>query len=162
MTTKDVIRHSLETGRMVLSTYISDLSDAELLTRPNDQAHHVAWQLGHVISAEHEMMTNAGYEMPALPEGLAESCTPEAAASNDPARFFSKEQYEAWLAMQRSATLAALASTPEGDLDRPAPESMRSYVPTLGGVFNLLGMHELMHAGQFVPVRRKLGKPILI
>ncbi len=162
MTTKDVIRHSLETARTILTTYIGDLSDAELLIRPNDQAHHIAWQLGHLINAEHDMMTSAGYEMPPLPEGLAESCTPEAAASCDPARFFTKEQYQAWLAVQRGATLAALSAASESDLDRAAPEAMRSYVPSVGGVFNMIGLHDLMHAGQFVPVRRKLGKPVLI
>ena len=57
--------------------------------------------------------------------------------------------------------LAALAATPETDLDQPSPEPMREYAPTIGVVFNLVGMHMMMHAGQFVPVRRKLGKPVL-
>ena len=41
-------------------------------------------------------------------------------------------------------------------------EAMRDYAPTIGAVFNLIGLHAMMHAGQFVPVRRMLGKPILI
>ncbi len=34
--------------------------------------------------------------------------------------------------------------------------------PTLGAVLLLAGSHVLMHSGQFVSVRRKLGKPIAI
>ncbi len=32
--------------------------------------------------------------------------------------------------------------------------------PTVGAGFALMGNHMLMHVGQFVSVRRKLGKPI--
>ena len=39
---------------------------------------------------------------------------------------------------------------------------MREYAPTVGAVLNLIGVHDLMHAGQFVPVRRMHGKPIRI
>jgi len=38
---------------------------------------------------------------------------------------------------------------------------MREYAPTVASVLMLLGTHWLMHAGQFVPIRRKLGKPAL-
>ncbi len=38
---------------------------------------------------------------------------------------------------------------------------MREYAPTVGVVLMLLATHFLMHAGQFVPIRRKLGKPPL-
>ena len=34
--------------------------------------------------------------------------------------------------------------------------------PTLGGLFVLLANHPMMHAGQFVVVRLKLGKPVVI
>jgi hypothetical protein len=57
--------------------------------------------------------------------------------------------------------LAALDAMPESDLDKPAPESCRQYAPTVGIMFNLIGIHEMMHAAQFAIVRRKLGKPAL-
>jgi hypothetical protein len=34
--------------------------------------------------------------------------------------------------------------------------------PTAGHIYLLIATHGLMHAGQFVPVRRKLGKPVVI
>ena len=162
MTPKDVIRNSIDMCHQVLTTYLSDLSDADLLARVTPGANHIAWQLGHLIAGEHQMVTEAGYQMPHLPEGFAERHSPETASSDDPAQFHSKEQYLAWLAEQRAGTLAALEAMPEPDLDRATPEPMQSYAPTVGAMFNIVGMHQMMHAAQWVPIRRKLGKPVLI
>jgi hypothetical protein len=69
--------------------------------------------------------------------------------------------YLGLLQKMHDATRAALERTPETDFDKPGPEKMRAYAPTIGAVFALIGQHEMMHQGQFVTVRRKLGKPIL-
>ncbi|MEE9293604.1 MAG: DinB family protein [Phycisphaerae bacterium] len=162
MTPKDVIKNTIDMSHMVLTAYLSDLSDADLMVRPVPQAKHIAWQLSHLIASEHKMLTDAGLAMPDLPDGLAESCTEEAAKSDDAGKFNKKEQYLAWLEQQRTATLAALAASSDTDLDKPTPESMHEYARTVGIAFNMIGIHELMHAAQFVPIRRKLGKPTLI
>jgi len=162
MTHKDVIRNTMEMADGVVNAYLSDLTDAELMERPGPGCNHIAWMLGHIIVSEHEMLAGTGFDMPALPEGFAEAYAPETTGSDNPAQFHTKEQYLAWAAQQRAATLAALASLPETDLDRAAPEPMREYCPTVGAMFNLIGLHQFMHAGQFVPVRRRLGKPVVI
>lgn len=162
MTTKDAIRHTIELCNGVVTTYLSDLSDADLMVRSVPGTNHIAWQLGHLIASEHEMVAAAGYAMPDLPAGFAETYTKETSTSDDRAKFHKKDQYLAWMANQRSGTLAALAALRESDLDKPGPESMREYVPTIGALFNLVGIHMMMHAGQFIPVRRKLDKPVLI
>ena len=46
----------------------------------------------------------------------------------------------------------------DDDLDKESPESMKQYAPTTGHVFELLGSHWMMHCGQWVIVRRQLGK----
>ncbi len=162
MTPKDVIRNTIETSHQVLTAFLSDMSDADLLVRSTPEANHAAWQLGHLIASEHQMASEAGYLMPNLPNGFAESYTPETCRSETPAKFHKKEQYLAWLSRQRAATLSALESIPDADLDKASPEAMRSYAPTIAAMFNLIGLHELMHAAQFAPIRRKLGKPIVI
>ena len=162
MTAKDVIKNTIDMCHQVLTTYLSDMSDADLMVRSVPEANHTAWQLGHLVSAEHQMMTEAGYEMPALPDGFAEAYTKETTQSDDPAKFYTKEQYLTYMGQQREATLAALEAAQEADLDKPSPEPMREYAPTIGVVFNIIGIHAMMHAAQFVPVRRKLGKAIMI
>ena len=162
MTPKDVIKNTISMCQEVLTAYLSDLSDSDLMVRAVPQANHIAWQLGHLIASERQMLTDVGYQIPDLPEGFAESYTKETATSNDPGKFLKKEQYLELMAQQRAATLAALDAVPESDLDKPTPEAMHEFAPTVGVVFNVVGIHEMMHGAQFVAVRRKLDKPVLI
>ena len=162
MNAKDAIKTTIDMGHMILTTYISDLGDADLMIRPVPETNHIAWQLGHLVSAENSMMTDAGVKMPDLPDGFAESYTKETSTSDDPAKFETKDRYLELLAQQRAATLEALAAASDTDLDAPTPESMKEYAPTLGAAFNIVGIHTCMHAPQFIAVRRQLGKPVLI
>ena len=162
MTPKDVIKNTIEMSHQVLTAYLGDMTDEDLLVRSTPEANHTAWQLGHLIASENQMAGQAGFLMPNLPDGFVESYTPETCSSDDPVKFHKKEQYLGWMSRQRAATMSALESIPEADLDKPSPEAIRSYAPTIGAMFNLIGLHELMHAAQFVPIRRKLGKPIVI
>jgi len=161
MTPKDVIRQVVEFCHQVTRTYVDDLTDNELLVRPVPGANHIAWQLGHLISSDHHMLTQLGRPAPALPAGFAERYTKETAASDTPAKFHTKAQYLALGDQMRQAALAAIDATPEADLSQPGPEAMRAYAPTVTSILTMLGTHRLMHAGQFVTVRRKLGKPPL-
>lgn len=158
MTGKDAIRHVIEFCDTVTQGYIGDLRDEELLVRSVPGSNHIAWQLGHLITSEHHMLTQLGHRPPPLPAGFAESHAAEAATSDDPAKFRRREEYAALLTAMKDAALAAVAATREEDLDKPGPESMRAYAPTVNAVLMLLGTHRLMHAGQFVPIRRKLGR----
>jgi uncharacterized damage-inducible protein DinB len=162
MTAKDTIRGTIELAHSITQAYLSDLSDADLLVRPAAGANHVAWQLGHLIGSEHHMMSSIGVTMPEVPAGFIEAHDKEAAKSDDPQRFSGKDEYLALMRKMHDATLEALQATPDADLDKPGPEAMRDYAPTVGAVFNMIGAHELMHVGQFAAVRRKLGKPVLI
>jgi hypothetical protein len=158
MQAKDVITQVFEMCNRITRSYIDDLSDADLLVRSVPAANHIAWQLGHLLNSTNRMLTGLGQAAPKLPAGFAEAYTKETSKSDDPARFASHAQYTALLDQTRTAVLAAIAATPESALDKPGPEAMRDYAPTVGAVLTMLGQHWLMHAGQFVPIRRKLGK----
>ncbi len=148
---------------MVLKSYFGDLSDADLMHRPGPSCNHLAWQLGHLISSESSLVNmvvpGAGL---VLPDGFAEKHTKEKVGSNDPAQFCTKQEYLDLFEKSHTASIAALDACPEATLDLPSPEGIRSLVPTMGGLFVLIATHTMMHAGQFVPVRRTLGKPIVI
>lgn len=158
MAAKNILRGVVEFGHMVTSAYVNDLTDAELLVRSTPGSNHIAWQMGHMISSTHHMLKGLGHAAPDLPPGFDAAYTAETSASDDPAKFASKAEYLALAEQMKEASLKAIEATPESAFDLPGPEAMREYAPTVGAVLVILGNHWLMHSGQFVPIRRKLGK----
>lgn len=165
MNAKDVIRQSLDMGDSIVNGFLKDLDDADLLVRPVEGTNHIAWQLGHLIISERGMVEaiKPG-TCPPLPDGFEEAHGRDEAAtsSNDPARFRSKAEYLQLMQAQHAATKAVLDGLSEAELDAPGPESLRRMAPTVGSVMALTGNHVLMHVGQFVGVRRKCHKPVVI
>lgn len=163
MNTKEAIQSSMDMSLYVLNTYLSDLSDADLMQRPADHCNHLAWQLGHLISSEVNLLESICPGKAAhLPEGFAEKHSKEACQDDNPDHFHSKQEYVDLYQQVRTATVEALESIPDAQLDDPSPEWIRDKFPKLGHLFTLIATHPMMHAGQFVVVRRKLGKPVLI
>lgn len=161
MTAKDVLRQAVEMSHMVTQAYVADLEDADLVVRSVPGANHIAWQLGHLILSTGQMLSALGHQAPSLPKAFEAAHGRETAGSDDRGQFASKTEYLKLAEAMKAASLAAIDATPEDALDQPGPEAMREYAPTVGSVLLLLGSHWLMHAGQFVPIRRKLGKPAM-
>jgi uncharacterized damage-inducible protein DinB len=163
MNARDVIQTALTSTRDLLTMYLSDLSDADLLVRPVPGANTIAWQLGHVIAAEPYLVRQALPEAayPELPAGFDKAYGKETAAADSPPGLKSKKEYLDLFNKMRSASLAAVAKLSDADLDRPTQGNMAKFAPTLGAMLVLVANHTLMHAGQFTAVRRKLGKPVL-
>ncbi len=163
MNAKDAIRSSANLSSMVLKSYISDLDDADLMRRPGEGCNHLAWQLGHLIASEIQLLESVapgkGIE---LPDGFADAHSKDKCGSDDPAAFRNKAEYVELFDKVRESSLAALDAMAESDLDGEAPENFRSFCPTVGDMFTLIANHPMMHAGQFVVVRRQAGKPILM
>lgn len=158
MNAREAIKLCIDSADMVCMGYIQDLSDEDLMRRPHAGCNHIKWQLGHLISSDNGMVSGvAPGAMPALPEGFAERYTKETAKSDDPDAFDSKEEFMRLYQEQHTAALAALATMSDEQLDQESPEEMRAYAPTVGSLFSLLGGHWMMHAGQWVIVRRELG-----
>lgn len=147
-------------AEMVGMAYVGDLSDAELMDRPHADCNHLNWQIGHLICSEHALVSGMSPgAMPALPEGFAAKYAKEAAKSDDPSHFATKDELLRTYREQRDATLAVLAACSAEDLDAP---SGVDYAPTRGALLQMQGAHWLMHCGQWVIVRRQHGKPVVI
>ncbi|MCA9229138.1 MAG: DinB family protein [Planctomycetales bacterium] len=163
MNAQDAIRGTLETGSMVLNSYLGDLSDAELMRRPGKGCNHIAWQLGHLISAECDLLESICPGAAAkLPEGFAEKHSKGTCGEDDASKFCTKAEYLELFEKVHAATLVALQKMSEADLDAEGPEKFREMFPTVGSIFILIASHGMMHAGQLVPLRRELGKPVVI
>jgi len=159
----DVIRTALQSTQQLVTWFLSDLSDADLLARPVPGANHIAWQMGHLIASEpglvKSQLPDAVY--PELPAGFAKQHAQEMNALEPPTGFATKKDYIDLFTKVRQATLAAVEKLTDADLDRATTGNMAQFAPTLGAFLMLVSNHSLMHGGQFSVVRRKLGKPVL-
>lgn len=158
MDAQTAIRNVLATGEMIGMAYLGDLTDTEMMQRPHAKCNHLNWQVGHLIISENNLVGMA-WLMPSLPEGFKEKYTKENAASDDPSKFATKDELMAAYKAQRAATLEVLSKVSAEELDKPTEVD---YAPTRGQLISLNGEHWLMHAGQWVIVRRQNNKPVLI
>jgi len=146
----------------VLNKYLADLNDAELLVRPAKGCNHIAWQLGHLIHSEqaiiNQIKPGAGIELPA---GFKENHSKENASCDDAGKFLTKQQYLDLYSRSRKNIKAVLAEMADEEFDKPSPKGWDQF-PNFGAMINLIVNHPMMHVGQFVVVRRVLGKPIVV
>jgi hypothetical protein len=159
----DAVRSALQSTHHLVTWFLGDLSDADLVVRPTPGANHIAWQMGHLIQSEpgliRSTLPQAVY--PELPASFADKHSKEGQAKESPADFCTRAEYIDLFTRTRQATIAALEALTDADLDRPTEGRMAQFAPTLGSLFLLVSNHALMHGGQFSVVRRKLGKPVL-
>lgn len=162
MNARDILKAALLSTKELLNWYLSDLEDADLKVRPVPGANNIAWQLGHLISAEPGLLNGQlpGVKYPELPatfkhySGGKDNQEP-------PDGYLSKAAYLEWFNKLRDATLAAVEKVTEADLDRENTGPLKHFAPKLGDLLILICNHTLMHAGQFTVVRRALGKKVL-
>lgn len=156
---KDVILNTMDTGDFVIKSYIKDLTDDELKLVAVEGMHPIALQIGHLIAGEQmfQNMIEPGSAAP-LPEGFADAH--DIHKPGDPSRFLGTEDYLKLWDEQRAATKALLERISDADLASTRDGTLPPWAPTVMAVLNIVGTHALMHAGQFVAVRRKLNKPI--
>ena len=163
MKATDALKTSLASTQSIMNTYLSDLSDADLLLRPVPEANHLAWQLGHLINSEvHLGKALPGANYPVLPTGFAEQHSKEMTKQTDAKGFLTKAAYADLFNKVRSATIQTVTALSDADLDKPNTGTMAKFAPTLAALIVLISNHTLMHGGQAIVVRRKLGKPILM
>ena len=164
MNTAQAIQATAATSDMVVQSYLGDLEDADLMRRPHAGCNHLAWQIGHLIAAECNLlnMLKPG-AAPELPEGFAEKHSKETSGDDEASHFHTKAEYLDLFAKVRAATHEALNGVSDADFDAPNPnEAFREMFPTVGSMYVLTATHPMMHVGQWVPVRRELGKPFVI
>lgn len=163
MNSREAIKNNMDIADMVCGAYMGDLTDEEMMKRPHPGCNHINWQIGHLVASDNQM-TNGCFPgaLAELPEGFTEKYSKETAKNDDPAAFCTKDELMGLLKSQREAIHAKLEQLSDQDLDQPSPESMQGYAPTVGAALNMIGSHWLMHAGQWVVLRRELGREIVI
>jgi DinB family protein len=143
-------------------SHVADFSDQDMLLRPVPNANHTAWQLGHLCVAEGWMVNCvAPGVVPATSAGFAEKFTKETSKIDDIKAFPTKAQIFAEFDKTRAAVIAWAKTLAPADLDKPGPEAMKDFIPTVGALLTLLPGHVMMHVGQIQVIRRKLGRAVM-
>ncbi|HEY2251420.1 MAG TPA: DinB family protein, partial [Planctomycetaceae bacterium] len=106
MKLNELIKYSIDMASQVCLGSLEDLSDKELFHRPDPACNHINWQLGHLIVAEHGMISKEFPQaLPPLPAGFAEKYTKDAARVDDPKAFATKAELLDIHKKQRAAGL---------------------------------------------------------
>jgi hypothetical protein len=159
MNFKDAARYTYSIADFMIESYLTDITPQEMLIRPAPDANHLAWQLGHLISAECRLVDAAvPGSMLQLPAGFAERHTKDTAKSDKPSDFLSKDEYMSLAKTVRAATLKTLDGISDADLDKPVSGRVPPFIKRGGDCFITAGTHWIMHTGQWVVLRRKLGR----
>lgn len=164
MDPKDLIRQTLRSSDAFIDLYLNGMDSPDLLVAAVPGMNPIAWQMGHLISVERAILNalEPGAS-PDLPAGFEEAHGKGKGQEGDPASFAGVAEYRALWQAQRAATMAALDRMTEADLEQPNPvERLRHRATTVGEAFNFLGLHTMLHVGQFVAVRRCLAKPVAL
>lgn len=162
MTSIELAARQLERGLDWLKMSLADFSEEDMYRRPVPAANHAAWQLGHLVASEAMMVNWIRPGTLAVPPSIAGKFDPPQARVDDPAAFgVSKDELLAALESLRKQTVAFVRTLRPEDLDRPMPEKLQDYVPTVADTLTALLTHAIMHLGQFQVIRRALGKKVL-
>jgi hypothetical protein len=162
MTPIELLADTITRNAELLKMTLADFSDQDMLARPVPAANHAAWQMAHLVGSTAQLVGIVAPGVP--PEGAvkwADKFGGKTAAVDDAAFFPSKSE----LLETRGHTSGAVAQWVSGltqaDLERPTPERMAGFAPTVGHLVTMTISHFMMHTGQFQVIRRKLGKPLL-
>lgn len=171
MNGRSVIRTSLKTAHSLAMNLIENLSDTEMLHRPHPQCNHIKWQLGHLILSNDQMVFDSlksqkiatqFSSIDQRTDGFSKRYSRERANIDRAEDFDSKQILLNIFQTQHNQLLDTLNQLSNSDLDLPAVEAIRVYAPTIGAAYTLVGLHIMMHAGQWAVIRRQLGYPPLI
>jgi hypothetical protein len=160
MTTSELLAANIKQTKGMVDSFLADFTEDQMLFRPAKSANHATWQLGHLASSTRGMMGGCD---PSLASPLAKDprFNKEAATIDDPNKFPKKQETMKLFDEAMDAAAAWVGKLDEAELSKPSPEGLRSFAPTIGNVALLLGVHPMMHIGQFTVMRRALGKPVL-
>lgn len=160
MDSRQAILAGLSQADMIVNGYLADLSPQEMHTRACNGNNHIAWQLGHLIGSEHYLVDKVAPPgaMRPLPAGFPERHKKSTASSDETGGFETKEKYLELAKQVRADTISVIDKMSPADLDKPITSGVPPFCRTAGDVLVFLGIHWVMHAGQWAVTRRKLGR----
>jgi hypothetical protein len=160
MATAQLFSANIQQTKGMVDSFLKDFTDADMFYRPAKSANNATWQMGHLCNSTRGMVTGCD---PSVVFAFEDDTRfgKSKASIDDPAFFPGKAEIMERFDKAMDVAAAWVAKLSEADLAAPSPERLRQFAPTLGNIALLLGVHPMMHIGQFSVMRRGLGKPVL-
>lgn len=165
MTSLEMIVGQICTARGYTVSLLDGLDEADWFRQPSDGVTHVAWQAGHIASAEYYLTmvrirgrTSEDAEL--ISDGFLEQFGRGSVPEPDAAKYPSPGEIRRVMDAVHQRFLGESKQFTESLLAEPT-EPPHPMFSTKQGALSFCPMHEMIHAGQIGLVRRLLGhKPL--
>ena len=137
--------------------------EAEWFRLPAGGVSHVAWQVGHLASAEYRLALwrirgSQPQDTDLISEKYRHLFGYESVPDPDPTKYPSQAEIRAVFDQVHEQTLRELRGMNEGEMDQPVLHP-HPFAPTKLLALFWCANHEMLHAGQIGLLRRLLGYP---
>ncbi|MBI2823603.1 MAG: DinB family protein [Planctomycetia bacterium] len=153
----------IEGARRYTLNLLAGVPEADWFRMPEGGVTHIAWQVGHLATAQYrlvlvrlrgERLDDSGLIAPNCSEFFGRGSVP----APDPARYPSPAELRATLDRVHAAVCAEVPRYSDAQLDEAAPPPPHPLFTTKGGALFWCAMHEMVHAGQIGLLKRLLGR----
>lgn len=153
MTAKDALEGQYGMMYGIVERNLTDVTEAHSLAQPSPGGNCLNWILAHMLNVQNAIMGLVGegpaWDNPALDRVREEPVT-------GPAEAFDWSELRSRFLGSRDRLLAGLDRLTDEQLDGPLVDPF-GRPNTLGGLLNLLALHQNYHAGQLGLSRRLVG-----
>jgi hypothetical protein len=152
-------------SRIFTKRFLTDLTDAEWFWMPPQYTTHIAWQIGHIATAQYGLCLRRVRGRTKADESLISGAFIEAFTIGskpvaDPKQSPPLEEIKRVLDAVFDQSVSELQACSEADLNVPLDEPHPVFKTKLSAV-EFTALHEMVHAGQIAMLRRLMGKPPL-
>ena len=165
MSRLDLIIEQLSIARLQTESLLDSITSEDWFRQPTEGVTHVAWQIGHLASAEyHLLMERRRGRRPEdeelIPARFRSLFQRGSSPDPDSSKYPSPEAIRHVFDEVHRHAIEELRSLPDEHLDKPT-EPAHPRFKTKFGAIQFCPLHEMLHAGQIGLLRRLLGmKPI--
>jgi uncharacterized damage-inducible protein DinB len=141
-----------------LGQAVADIPDARMAEQPQGNVNHPAWTLSHLNLTAGFLLQLLDESCPDFDPADLPKFGPGSTPVADSAAHASKETLLKQLTQRHGLLDAAIRAKHATYFDRPSPENLRQFAPTIGVItMYLITAHENYHLGQLMQWRRGAG-----
>jgi hypothetical protein len=157
--------NNLRGSRTFTKRFLTDLTDAEWFWTPSEYTTHIAWQVGHITTAQYGLCLRRVRGRTKEDESLISDAYIEAFSIGskpvaDPKEYPLLDEIKQVLEAVIERTVSELSKRSDAELEVPLEQPHPVFKTKLGAV-EFAPQHEMVHAGQIAMLRRLMGKPPL-